>query len=76
MPALDHPPSETDIPLEDWKPFTDAEGALRAAQKKLESDDWYVCLREYVVRLQVLCQLVNLMCQTKLVNFDVSDQIS
>ncbi|XP_076441832.1 TOG array regulator of axonemal microtubules protein 1-like isoform X3 [Babylonia areolata] len=38
-PGAERPP-ETDSPLEEWKPFSDPEAALRAAQKKLENDDW------------------------------------
>ncbi|XP_070179404.1 TOG array regulator of axonemal microtubules protein 1-like isoform X2 [Littorina saxatilis] len=39
MPAMERPP-ETEAPLEEWKPYNDPEGSLRAAHKKLESDDW------------------------------------
>ena len=35
-------PPETEEPMEEWKPFSDPEAALRAAQKRLENDDWWV----------------------------------
>lgn len=40
MPAVDRSPSEPEVPVAEWKPFSDPEASLRAAQKKLESDDW------------------------------------
>lgn len=39
MPATERSP-DTDVPAEEWKPYPDPESSLRAAQKKLESDDW------------------------------------
>ncbi|KAK7488657.1 hypothetical protein BaRGS_00020110 [Batillaria attramentaria] len=39
MPATERSP-DADVPAEEWKPFNDPDGALRAAQKKLENDDW------------------------------------
>ena len=41
MPAERTPEAETP-PQVEWKPLNDPEGALRAAQKKLESQDWLV----------------------------------
>ena len=48
MPATDRSP-ETEAPMEEWKPFSDPEASLRAAQKKLENDDWYVGQFEHPV---------------------------
>jgi hypothetical protein len=31
---------EGEGPMVEWSPLADPEGSLRAAQKKLESDDW------------------------------------
>ncbi|XP_076464551.1 TOG array regulator of axonemal microtubules protein 1-like isoform X2 [Babylonia areolata] len=40
MPAVDRAPEATEAPPEVWKAFSDPDSSLKAAQKKLENDDW------------------------------------
>ena len=57
LSASSRSPLDSDNP-EDWRPYKDADLALREAHRKIANDDWYVKILKYFDMLKLIVQMV------------------